>query len=64
MDVIPEELRTLDKLEEFLLWLRMLPVDIMTKKYILLSWCEWNSVKCRAEWIEFVTEGRGVFTRG
>jgi len=39
VDLIPEELLHPDKKEEFLMWLIQLPVDIWTKKYILIEWC-------------------------
>jgi len=39
VDLIPEELIDPDKKEEFLMWLINLPVDIWTKKYILMEWC-------------------------
>ena len=39
VDLIPEELIDPDKKEEFLMWLINLPVDIWTKKYILIEWC-------------------------
>jgi len=40
VDLIPEELIDPDKKEEFLMWLINLPVDLWTKKYILMEWCE------------------------
>jgi len=39
VDLIPEELIDPDKKEEFLMWLINLPVDLWTKKYILIEWC-------------------------
>jgi len=40
VDLIPDELIDPKKKREFLIWLRQLPVDIWTKKYILIAWCE------------------------
>lgn len=39
VDLIPEELIDPKKKEEFLIWLMRLPVDVWTKKYILIEWC-------------------------
>ena len=42
--LIPEELIHPEKREEFLMWLRELPVDVWTKKYILIEWCQLTGV--------------------
>lgn len=39
VDLIPDELIDPKKEREFLIWLLQLPVDIWTKKYILMEWC-------------------------
>lgn len=51
---IPEELRSADKLEDFLSWLRILPASLYTKKYMLLDWCEYVGIPMRREYAEAV----------
>jgi len=55
--VIPKELIDPKKLEEFLSWVKGLPVDLMTKKYILIAWCEETKVKLTADLIAEVCYG-------
>lgn len=42
---IPEELRTADKQDELIEYLKLLPVPFHTKKYLLLDWCEFTGVR-------------------
>jgi len=64
IDLIPEELLTPEKKREFLLWLLALPVDVMTKKYILIDWCRYVGVALTEEMVDIVTGGRADETRG
>jgi hypothetical protein len=64
VDLLPEELLSPDKEREFLMWLLFLPVDNMTKKYILMDWCELVGVALTKEMVDFVTAGRSAETRG
>ena len=46
---VPEELRFAEKKAVFLEYLKLLPVPVHTKKYLLLDWCEYTGVKMTAE---------------
>jgi len=61
---IPPELLDKNKKEEFLLWLASLPVDIQTKKYIYMEWCELVGVAVDEEDIERITGWQAEWTRG
>ena len=62
--LIPEELLSPEKKREFLLWLLALPLDIMTKKYILIDWCRYVGIALTEEMVDIVTGGRADETRG
>ena len=62
--LIPEELFSPEKKREFLLWLLALPLDIMTKKYILIDWCRYVGIALTEEMVDIVTGGRADETRG
>uniref|UniRef100_A0A6H1ZX90 Uncharacterized protein n=1 Tax=viral metagenome TaxID=1070528 RepID=A0A6H1ZX90_9ZZZZ len=51
---VPEELRSADKLDEFLVYLRVVPLPLHTKKYLLLDWCEFTGVPMSRELAERV----------
>lgn len=53
-EVIPEDLRSAEKQEDFLEWLRILPAPLHTKKYLLLDWCEFTEVKMTRKLAEAV----------
>lgn len=63
-DVIPDELLRPYKLEEFINWLVQLPIDIQTKKYMLMYWCKVTGVKLTKELVDRVTMGKSHLTRG
>ena len=54
LEFIPEDLRTAEKQEEFLQWLRLLPAPLYVKKYLLLDWTEHTDVKMTKELAEAV----------
>jgi len=62
--LIPEELLSPEKKREFLLWLLALPLDAMTKKYILIDWCRYVGIALTEEMVDIVTGGRADETRG
>jgi len=62
--LIPEELLSPEKKRDFLLWLLALPLDIMTKKYILIDWCRYVGIALTEEMVDIVTGGRADETRG
>jgi len=62
--LIPADLLDKKKKEEFLLWLVRLPVDIWTKKYILMDWCRIVGVKLDEDMVKYITGGRPELTRG
>jgi len=62
--LIPEELLSPEKKREFLLWLLALPLDVMTKKYILIDWCRYVGIALTEEMVDIVTGGRADETRG
>ena len=64
IDLIPEELLTPEKKREFLLWLLALPLDTMTKKYILIDWTRYVGIALTEEMVDIVTGGRADETRG
>ena len=64
IDLIPEELLTPEKKREFLLWLLALPLDVMTKKYILIDWTRYVGIALTEEMVDIVTGGRSDETRG
>ena len=64
IDLIPEELLTPEKEREFLLWLLALPLDVMTKKYVLIDWCRYVGIALTEEMVDIVTGGRADETRG
>lgn len=51
---IPEELRSAEKQDELIQYLKLLPVPLHTKKYLLLDWCEFTGVHMRRELAEAV----------
>ena len=64
IDLIPEELLTPEKKREFLLWLLALPLDVMTKKYVLIDWCRYVGIALTEEMVDIVTGGRADETKG
>ena len=64
IDLIPEELLTPERKREFLLWLLALPLDVMTKKYVLIDWCRYVGIALTEEMVDTVTGGRADETRG
>jgi len=64
IDLIPEELLTPEKKREFLLWLLALPLDVMTKKYVLIDWCRYVGIALTEEMVDIVTGGKADETRG
>ena len=64
IDLIPEELLTPERKREFLLWLLALPLDVMTKKYVLIDWCRYVGIALTEEMVDIVTGGRAGETRG
>jgi len=64
IDLIPEELLTPERKREFLLWLLALPLDVMTKKYVLIDWCRYVGIALTEEMVNIVTGGRADETRG
>jgi len=62
--LIPEELLFPEKEYEFLMWLVALPVDMMTKKYVLIDWCFWVGVALTEEMVQIITGGRAEETWG
>ena len=64
IDLIPEELLTPERKREFLLWLLALPLDVMTKKYVLIDWCRYVGIALTEEMVDIVTGGRADETRG
>ncbi len=63
VDLIPAELIDPNKKEEFLTWLRALDVDIWTKKYILIDWCQLTGVALTEDLVREVI-GRPELTWG
>jgi len=63
VDLIPEELIDPKKKEEFLMWLIQLPVDIWTKKYILIDWCNLVGIALTEDLVKAVI-GRSELTWG
>ena len=64
LDLIPAELIDPEKKRDFLLWLAQLPVDLWTKKYILIEWCSTVGVALTEDMVQYVTGGRADLTRG
>ncbi len=62
--LLPEELLSPEKKREFLLWLLSLPLDVQTKKYILIDWCKVVGVALTEEMVSFIAHGRPEITRG
>jgi len=62
--LIPEELLSPEKKRDFLLWLLALPLDVVTKKYILIDWCRYVGIALTEEMVDTVTGGRADETRG
>jgi len=62
--LIPEELLSPEKKRDFLLWLLALPLDVMTKKYVLIDWCRYVGIALTEEMVDIVTGGRADETRG
>jgi len=52
LETIPEELRSADKLDEFIAYLYLIRVPVATKKYMLLDWCEFTGVAMQREFAE------------
>lgn len=63
-EYIPPDLLDPKKLEEALRYIASLPVDIMTKKYILIEWCELTGVKLEKWMVEYITGYQSEKTRG
>ena len=63
-EAIPPDLLDPKKKDEFLLWLAQLPVDVETKKHILMDWCELVGVALTREMVEYITRGRPEDTWG
>jgi len=63
VDLIPEELIDPKKKEDFLMWLIQLPVDIWTKKYILIEWCNLVGIALTEDLVKKVI-GRAELTWG
>lgn len=53
--LIPEELISPERKREFLMWLISLPVDVWTKKYIYLAWCQLVGVVATKEDVDLIT---------
>jgi len=64
VEIIPSEFLTKEKKDEFLLWLTTLPVDNMTKKYILMDWCNVVGVALTRDMVRYITGGREDETWG
>ena len=64
IEIIPPDLLSKEKKDEFLLWLAGLPVDVNTKKYVLMDWCTVVGVALTREMVRFVTGGREDATWG
>jgi len=62
--IIPPELLDPKRKEDVIMFIVQLPVDIFTKKYILLSWAKAVGVKLDKEDVERVTGFRADQTRG
>jgi len=62
--IIPPELLDPKRKEDVIALIIKLPVDIMTKKYLLLAWAKAVGVKLDAEDIQRVTGWRAEETRG
>ena len=54
IDNIPDEYLDKEKLDEFIMYLKILPVPLFTKKYLLLTWCEYLAVPMDREYAERV----------
>ena len=61
--IVPAELLDPDKKDEFILWLLNLPVDIWTKKYILIYWSQVTGVMIDEDLVNLVTNGQAHLTR-
>jgi hypothetical protein len=64
VSLIPEELIDPKKEREFLLWLLRLPLDVQTKKYILIDWTKLVGVALTEDMVRFISGGRPEITRG
>jgi len=62
-DIIPAEYLDPKKKDEFLAWLLRLEVDIWTKKYILIYWCQMTGVALTEDMVNYVTGGMARYTR-
>jgi len=56
--VIPPEYLSREKKDDFLLWLVRLPIDIWSKKFILMDWCRIVGIPLSRELVEYVSGGR------
>lgn len=54
IEIIPPDLRKVNKREEFFLYLRLLPVPLHTKKYMLLDWCEYVGLEMKKKYADEV----------
>ena len=61
---IPPHLLDPGAKDEFLMWLAQLPVDVNTKKYILLDWCRLTGVQLTLDMVEYIAQGRPENTWG
>lgn len=62
--IIPSEYLHKEKKDDFLLWLSQLPVDIQTKKYMLMDWCNQVGVALTRDMVKYITGGREDSTWG
>jgi len=62
-DVIPAEYLDPKKKDEFIAWLLKLDIDIWTKKYMLIYWCQVTGVKLDEDMVNLVTGGKARWTR-
>ena len=53
--LIPEGLIDPDRKKDFLMWLISLDVDVWTKKYLYLAWCELLGVVATKEDVDLIT---------
>ena len=61
--IIPRELLDAKRKDEFIAWLVKLEVDIWTKKYILIDWCNITGVTLTKDMVEVITLGKDYLTR-
>ena len=64
IEILPAALLSKDKWDDFLLFLRMLPVDGQDKKYLLMSWCQIVGAALTEDMVDAVLGGRAEKTRG